>query len=88
MGDRRADRRRAQGARDRSGTAALRACVAEAEEDVKVSPVARQRLKDMLDFTTAVDRWYGQMLSIPQGKRDMLMRLGAKIASYLPGGKT
>ncbi|MGQ3344538.1 GbsR/MarR family transcriptional regulator [Bosea sp. (in: a-proteobacteria)] len=68
--------------------AALRACVAEAEEDGKVSPVARQRLKDMLDFTTAVDRWYGQMLSIPQGKRDMLMRLGAKIASYLPGGKT
>ncbi len=66
---------------------ALRACVADAGTDPGVSPVARQRLKDMLDFTTAVDRWYGQMLSIPQGKRDTLLRLGAKIASYLPGGK-
>jgi DNA-binding transcriptional regulator GbsR (MarR family) len=67
--------------------AALQACVAEAERDAKVSPLARRRLKEMLEFTSALDRWYGQMLSIPQGKRDMLLRLGAKIASYLPGGK-
>ncbi|HEV7259441.1 MAG TPA: MarR family transcriptional regulator [Bosea sp. (in: a-proteobacteria)] len=67
--------------------AALRSCIEAADKDPKVSAVARQRLHDMLDFTAALDRWYGQMLSIPTGKRDMLIRLGAKIASFLPGGK-
>ncbi|MGX5733075.1 GbsR/MarR family transcriptional regulator [Bosea thiooxidans] len=67
--------------------AALRGCIAAADDDPKVSAVARQRLRAMLDFTAALDRWYGQMLSIPQGKRDMLLKLGAKIASFLPGGK-
>ncbi|WNJ88287.1 GbsR/MarR family transcriptional regulator [Bosea sp. 685] len=66
---------------------ALRSCVEKADHDPKVTPVARQRLHDMLEFTAALDRWYGQMLSIPQGKRDMLIRLGSKIASFLPGGK-
>lgn len=68
--------------------AALRSCVDKADRDPKVTPVARKRLHDMLDFTAALDRWYGQMLSIPPGKRDMLLRLGAKIASFLPGGKS
>ncbi|MGY6246049.1 GbsR/MarR family transcriptional regulator [Bosea thiooxidans] len=67
--------------------AALRGCIAAADDDPEVSPVARQRLHAMLDFTAALDRWYGQMLSIPPGKRDMLLKLGAKIASFLPGGK-
>jgi len=66
---------------------ALRGCIAAAEDDPKISSVARQRLQAMLDFTAALDRWYGQMLSIPQGKRDMLLKLGAKIAAFLPGGK-
>jgi DNA-binding transcriptional regulator GbsR (MarR family) len=67
---------------------ALRACIEKANHDPKVSPVARQRLRDMLEFTASLDRWYGQMLSIPQGKRDMLIRLGSKITSFLTGGKS
>ncbi|WP_204951609.1 GbsR/MarR family transcriptional regulator [Methylopila capsulata] len=67
--------------------AALRHCSAEADGDPTVSPVARQRLQAMLDFTVALDRWYGQMLSLPRGKRDMLLKLGAKIASFLPKEK-
>jgi DNA-binding transcriptional regulator GbsR (MarR family) len=65
----------------------LRICVSEAEADDSISILARQRLQQMLAFTEQVDRWYGQMLSLPRGKRDLLLRLGAKIASYLPGGK-
>lgn len=68
--------------------AALRRCIAEADQHPDVSAVARQRLHAMLDFTAALDRWHGQMLSIPKGKRDMLLKLGAKVASFLPGGKT
>ncbi|MFD1333655.1 GbsR/MarR family transcriptional regulator [Methylopila musalis] len=67
---------------------ALRRCSSEADADPEVSPEARRRLKAMLDFTVALDRWYGQMLSLPKGKRDLLLRLGAKVASFLPGDKS
>jgi DNA-binding transcriptional regulator GbsR (MarR family) len=68
--------------------ATLREALAEAETDKTVSPLARKRLSDMLDFTQSIDRWFSQMLSVPRGKLKLLMKLGAKIASLLPSGKT
>ena len=65
--------------------AALRASLAQADE--QVSPVQRERLRAMLAFTEDADRWYGQMLSLPKAKREALLRLGARIAALLPGGK-
>ena len=65
----------------------LRQCLAQADKDAAVHPVARQRLKAMHDFTAAADRWYGQMLGVPRGQRDLLLKLGGKIAAFLPGGK-
>jgi DNA-binding transcriptional regulator GbsR (MarR family) len=67
--------------------AALRACVADAEGDASVHPVASRRLKEMLEFTQTVDRWYAQMLTIPKPKLAALMRLGAKVIRFLPAGK-
>jgi DNA-binding transcriptional regulator GbsR (MarR family) len=67
--------------------AALEACAAKAESDPKVSAVVRKRLKAMHDFTSSVDRWYGQMLGLSKGKREMLVKLGSKIFAFLPGGK-
>jgi DNA-binding transcriptional regulator GbsR (MarR family) len=67
--------------------AALRACVGEADRDPAVHPVARERLHAMLDFTAAVDRWYQGMAAVPKSKRDVMLRLGAKIASFLPKGR-
>jgi DNA-binding transcriptional regulator GbsR (MarR family) len=64
---------------------ALRACVAEAASDSRVSPVAKVRLKDMLQFTETMDGWFAQMLTVPRPKLIALMRLGVKIFSYLPG---
>ncbi len=66
---------------------ALQSCTEQADNDPEVSPEARKRLHAMLDFTRSVDHWYDQMLSMPQAKRDMILRLGAKIASFLPGIK-
>jgi DNA-binding transcriptional regulator GbsR (MarR family) len=66
----------------------LRSCISAANQDPAVSEVARQRLRDMLEFTASLDRWYGQMLSISKDKRSMLLKLGAKIASFLPGAKS
>ena len=68
---------------------ALRDCVALAEQDDNMSQDSRKKLKDMLEFTEAADRWYNQMLSIPKSKRSALMKLGAKISSFLqPRKKT
>jgi DNA-binding transcriptional regulator GbsR (MarR family) len=65
----------------------LRACLSEAQGDAHVEPDAKKRLAEMLDFTTAADRWFQQMLSLPRGKLKLLMRLGAKVAQLLPSGK-
>ena len=67
--------------------AALKDCLAAAEDDPRVTDAKRERLQDMLEFTEALDRWYEQLLSLPPKKRDMLMRLGAKISSFLPNSK-
>jgi DNA-binding transcriptional regulator GbsR (MarR family) len=67
--------------------AALRLCLSEADADTKIHPVARKRLKDMLDFVGTMETWYGQMLTVPKPKLAALMRLGARIVNLLPGGK-
>jgi DNA-binding transcriptional regulator GbsR (MarR family) len=68
--------------------AALRACVADATDDPTISPVAGKRLKEMLAFTELVDRWYAQMLHVPRPRLAALIRLGEKIVSLLPAGKS
>lgn len=67
--------------------ATLRDCLEEAERDRAVSSVARKRLHDMLEFTSSIDRWLGQMLAVPRTKLKVLLKLGAKVAALLPAGK-
>ena len=67
---------------------ALRACVAEAQDDPGVHAVATARLKAMLDFVETLDRWYAQMLTVPKQKLAALIRLGTRIVRFLPGGKS
>jgi DNA-binding transcriptional regulator GbsR (MarR family) len=66
---------------------ALKACLAEAERDPKLHPVAGKRLKDMLGFVETMDRWYAQMLTVPKPKLATLIRLGTRIVSLIPFGK-
>jgi len=67
---------------------ALRACVSDAADDPTISPVASKRLKEMLAFTELVDRWYMQMLKVPRPRLVALIKLGEKIVSFLPAGKS
>ena len=67
--------------------ATLRTCVSKAEDDPTVSDTTRERLKNMMEFTASVDRWYTQMMAVPKNKRDVMLKLGSKIASFLPMGK-
>ena len=68
--------------------AALRACVSKAARDPTVSAVANKRLKEMLAFTELVERWYTQMLNVPRPRLVALIKLGEKIVSFLPSGKS
>jgi DNA-binding transcriptional regulator GbsR (MarR family) len=81
----------AQGRKEREidpAAAALRACLAEAEGDKRISPAARARLAEMESFIATVNRWYEQMMSVPAPKIMALMRMGSKVASLVGwGGK-
>jgi DNA-binding transcriptional regulator GbsR (MarR family) len=68
--------------------AALQACMRDAERDRSIHPVARKRLKEMLDFVETMDRWYGQMIHVPKPKLAALVRLGGRIVHLLALGKS
>jgi DNA-binding transcriptional regulator GbsR (MarR family) len=80
----------AQGRKEREidpAAAALRACLAEAEGDPRVSAVARARLAEMQGFVETLNRWYDQMLGVPPAKIMALIRMGAKIVNLLSFGR-
>ena len=79
-------RRIAQGRKEREidpAAAALRACVAEADGDPKVSKVARQRLSELQGFVETLNRWYDQMLGVPPAKIMTLVKMGSKVVNLL-----
>ena len=67
--------------------ATLQACVKAAEGDPTIDPVARRRLKEMLDFVETMDRWYAQMIAVPKPKIAALVQLGARIVRLLSRGR-
>lgn len=67
--------------------AVLRDCALAAKADPAISKLRRKRLEDMLEFTQSVDSWANQMLELPSATRARLLRLGAKIARFLPKGR-
>jgi DNA-binding transcriptional regulator GbsR (MarR family) len=76
----------AQGRKEREldpAAAALRQCLAAAEGDRSVSPVATQRLQAMLDFVEQTSRWYEQMASLPRSQLATLMKLGSGVSRWL-----
>src|SRR5688572_8416969 len=80
----------AQGRKEREidpAAAALRACLAEAEGDSRVSPVARARLQEMQRFVETLNRWYDQMLGVPPAKIMALIRMGARVVNFLNFGR-
>lgn len=67
--------------------AALRSCLAAAEQERDLSPVTHERLRTMLEFVDGVGRWYDDMLRLPRTQALALLRLGAGVVRYLPGKK-
>jgi DNA-binding transcriptional regulator GbsR (MarR family) len=68
--------------------AALKECLAAAETDDQVSPVATRRLREMLDFVERTGRWYEQMIRLPRAQITSLMKLGAGVVRLLDRGSS
>jgi DNA-binding transcriptional regulator GbsR (MarR family) len=65
--------------------AVLRTCVAEAESDPAISPTAKRRLSEMLEFVETVNGWYEQMLKVPKPQIVSLIGMGARIVRFVGG---
>ena len=65
----------------------LRRCLAEAEDDPRINPVALKRLRAMMEFIESVDRWYAQMIRLPKSQAFTLLKMGGRIVDYLAPGK-
>ena len=62
----------------------LRECARELENDRETPKEAKVRIENMLGFLTNVTTWFEQMLALPKATVMTLMKLGAKIASFVP----
>lgn len=65
----------------------LKTCLAEAENDLRISSFQRERLEAMHEFTSTMDRWYGQMLHVPSSVLLRMIKMGDQIVSLLGMGK-
>jgi len=60
--------------------AVLRACVAEAKSDPRVSAAARRRLGAMLGFTETVDKSFNEIMALPATTLMTLLKMGGAVA--------
>lgn len=80
----------AQGRKEREvdpAVAAIKLVVEAAEGDTTISPVARARLNEMQSFVTTLDKWYGQMLTVPPSTLMTLIKLGSKVVNLVTLGR-
>ncbi|MFT4025778.1 MAG: MarR family transcriptional regulator [Novosphingobium sp.] len=63
--------------------AALKACVADAQDDRAISPAVRERLSGMLDFVTTMSRWHDQMIGIPKPTLMKLIKMGKGVTRFV-----
>ena len=62
-------------------------CLKVAEGDKDVSTEQRKRLQDMANFTATMDRWYGQMQTLPTSTLSKLIGMGDRIVGLLNIGR-
>lgn len=79
-----------EGRREREFTptlAALREVQLEAAQD-GTSPEIQGRIEETLDMMQMFDDWYGDVTRLPRGIQLTALKLGGKIARFLPKGRT
>jgi DNA-binding transcriptional regulator GbsR (MarR family) len=68
--------------------AVLRACVAEAEGDPRVSAAVKGRFATMLHFSEAVDRSFDEIMALPTPALAKLIRMGGAIARLVGASRS
>ncbi|TNE61548.1 MAG: GbsR/MarR family transcriptional regulator [Alphaproteobacteria bacterium] len=65
----------------------LRQTSLEAADDSETDAEVKARMEDMLAFVDTLSDWYGQMNRLPKPTLVALMKMGSKVARFLPGSK-
>lgn len=65
----------------------LRELSAKLAADPKAPPQMRERVTQMAEFMGTLGGWYDQMRGLPKPTLVALMKLGGKVARFIPGGR-
>lgn len=66
----------------------LRECVLESEDSKDATdPEVKARIKRVLEFLETLSTWHDQMSKLPKSTLVSLMKMGSKIAKFIPGKK-
>ncbi len=63
----------------------LRQCVLEMKEDTETPAAVKEKIQDMLTFVSTLSDWFEQVKNLPKTTLVTLMKMGAKIAKFIPG---
>lgn len=80
----------AQGRKEREidpAVAAIHKALEATDGDPTISKVALSRLREMQDFMTTLDNWFGQMLRVPPSTLMRLIKLGSRVVNLLNLGR-
>jgi DNA-binding transcriptional regulator GbsR (MarR family) len=64
--------------------AVLRECVREMDDDRVTPDEVKARIKSIETFFSNLTSWFDQMVELPRSTLTALMRLGAKVANFVP----
>ncbi|MCW5772251.1 MAG: MarR family transcriptional regulator [Rhodospirillaceae bacterium] len=65
----------------------LRACAMEAATDGQTAPETRRRIEGLLEFMETLSGWYEQVKGLPKPVLLGLMKMGGKVARFVPRGR-
>ncbi len=65
----------------------LRACAMEAAADGKTGRDVRQRIEGLLEFLETLSAWYDQVRRLPKPVLVTLMKMGGRVARFIPGAR-
>ena len=66
----------------------MRQCAKDADEDTKVTPLAKERITEMLEFLVTMDKWYMDMATVPKNKMFAMMKMGKTIMNFVQLGSS
>lgn len=66
----------------------LRQCELEMESDKQTPEAVKEKIREMSTFVSTLTDWYQQVQSLPKSTLVGLMKMGSKVAKFIPKDKT